>query len=1389
MPRSRQEQKGATPLNSTVHPTTRSVSKQITEADTVQSITDNFQQDIGLILLDNNTDSTTVSNNTDSGEESDIEDNISVNSNSSIILFNLDLDSEMASGLSLQKFSDESCCVPAIWWNLFESYRALHNVDNNKALSVLPLQLTGHASLWFHNLDANTKGNIDNLKAAFLARFSNTKTNQQIYKLQQTSIESSQAYLARVHQLAMGAENLGEAVIVDIAVNGLQPSLKQTVIQKSPKTFEELRNSLEIATNVAECASSNTPCTSQDINAMFSSFLESMKSAVKQEVSEVMAVTPHPTQTQNYPERQETRQYKQEYVCFGCGKSCTNRRLCPAFNVKCFKCDRVGHFKEAHIICDSDTIFIPDSCSNTLNALELNSGLARTVSGTFIPPFHQANIPISVSSIKNQIALLEPLPSLPKMSPAGAKCCVSLDDSNQSCLRIMNPTKDKIFLPANYVVAAVTPVNSEDIISMSEDNDKVQNPDNSKSKVHTEKGQNVLQFDLSNSDLTEEQKDLLTIFLHKNRKVFAENLSELGRTHMYQHVIETDDAPPVRKRFYRQTPQVFEAMNRQIEQMLKYDIIEESNSEWQSPVVMCKKKSGEMSRSFEEHLNHLQLVFDKLISAGLTLKPGKCLFARKEVIYLGHTISKEGVKVDTSKVDAVSSFPVPKNQKQIRSFLGLTNYYRKFIEGYSHITTPLNHLLGNDVPFEWSEKCQKAFDQLKKALCSAPILAYPNMSKPFILTTDASGTAIGYILGKKNGNADCLSRREYSDFQSSSEPEDVIPSVNLTSISSQENSEPLQVNFVYTPTNTIPSVMAVDAENTDDTVIETNPEPTQIQETHTEVMPENIGPLQKECFDFKHVYAYLENGTLPDETKLAKKICLEASQYALLDGILYHFYQPRTRGRKKDLFVKQLACPRQFRNDLLKSYHEIGHFGFDRTYLAIKNKYFFPGMYQAVADFIRGCDSCQRAKPHVHAKRVPLTPMPITDTFARWHIDLIGPFKETKLGHRHVLIVVCAFSKWTEAFPVRSETAEEIANVLHKEVFSRYGSPTSLVSDRGQGFMSKLVAAVTQIYNVKHYFTSSYHPQTNSVAERTNKTVIQCLRTIVDENQSNCAELLPGILMAFRMSPSASSEFSPYHLLFGKEMNLPVDTTLLPKTDINKNLKVHIENIIDCLKIAKRCATDNLKYAQEKQKKRYDKNTALPKFEIQDLVLMYSPKVPVGLASKLHRKQDGPFYIAAKGLNHTYKLRRCEDNKMLKSMINANRLKLYTPPDHRPDQNAPPPDVPRPDPRREEQPNFQNPVPPPNPNNDENVPNPDADISDTDEPVDDGSKQFYDVEKLVQSKKVNNEQQFLVKWVGYREKTWEPEQNLPIQMVRQYLATKTQKGTRRRKRKRNNILH
>ena len=150
------------------------------------------------------------------------------------------------------------------------------------------------------------------------------------------------------------------------------------------------------------------------------------------------------------------------------------------------------------------------------------------------------------------------------------------------------------------------------------------------------------------------------------------------------------------------------------------------------------------SSSFKEHMYPLELVFSKLHEAGLTLKCEKCHFAVEKVLYLGHTITCEGVCMDSSKTDAVRTYPRPKTQKDVRSFLGLCNYYRRFVQKFSKIATPLNQLLQKDKPFHWDDKCQTTFENLKYALMTAP-----DMNVPFILSTDGSGTAIGYILGQR----------------------------------------------------------------------------------------------------------------------------------------------------------------------------------------------------------------------------------------------------------------------------------------------------------------------------------------------------------------------------------------------------------------------------------------------------------------------------------------------------------------------------------------------------------------------------------------------------------------------------------------------------------------
>ena len=154
------------------------------------------------------------------------------------------------------------------------------------------------------------------------------------------------------------------------------------------------------------------------------------------------------------------------------------------------------------------------------------------------------------------------------------------------------------------------------------------------------------------------------------------------------------------------------------------------------------------AKNLDDHNNKLINVFERLRIHNLKIEPDKCEFLKRECLFLGHIISEHGIKPDPKKVTSVLNFPVPKNVKQIKSFLGLSGYYRKFIENYSAIANPMTSLLRKDVKFIWDDNCQRAFDKLKTALCSEPILQYPDFTKEFILTTDASGKALGAILSQ-----------------------------------------------------------------------------------------------------------------------------------------------------------------------------------------------------------------------------------------------------------------------------------------------------------------------------------------------------------------------------------------------------------------------------------------------------------------------------------------------------------------------------------------------------------------------------------------------------------------------------------------------------------------
>ena len=155
-----------------------------------------------------------------------------------------------------------------------------------------------------------------------------------------------------------------------------------------------------------------------------------------------------------------------------------------------------------------------------------------------------------------------------------------------------------------------------------------------------------------------------------------------------------------------------------------------------------------VGKNFEEHLCNLQEVLGRLRKAGLHLKPAKCHLAKREVAYLGYKVSNRGITADPSKVKSVKEFPIPENVKQLRSFLGLASYYRRFIPGFSKIAAPLFNLTHKDTKFLWDSQCQGTFDHLKNLLINSPLLVYPNFAKSFVLETDVSGSGLGAVLAQ-----------------------------------------------------------------------------------------------------------------------------------------------------------------------------------------------------------------------------------------------------------------------------------------------------------------------------------------------------------------------------------------------------------------------------------------------------------------------------------------------------------------------------------------------------------------------------------------------------------------------------------------------------------------
>lgn len=1189
-----------------------------------------------------------------------------------------------------------------------------------------------------------------------------------------------------------------------------------------------------------------------------------------------------------------------------------------------------------------------------------------------VPPFCEMLVPAMTKPKIHRVMLANPLPSLEWQGLAGARCVCQVN-YGQTVFRLLNPSPNSVRLTKGSPIALLS--NVSDIMADDAVNEDVLVVEaNGFEEVHCvsmdvsddeyiQKAKE-LGFDLQSSTCTisPEQARKLMIFLGQNRDVFANDITELGLTHVHSHRIETGDAMPTRQAPYRVNPEKKAEIDKQVEEMLQNDIIEPSTSEWQSPVVLVKKKDGSYrfavdyrqlnkvtrpfsyplpriedifdavgeakatmfstldlasgfwqipldpetshksafcthsgvyafkrlsfgmmnspsafsmvmnevlrgitfkhavvyvddilvySASLEDHLSHLQEIFTRLREAGLKLKPSKCNFATQKVTYLGHNITKEGIEMEEANLGKVKNYPKPKNVKQVRAFTGLCNYYRRFVKGFADIARPLHNLTKKGASFIWDEKCETAFQRLKKAMISTPVvLAHPKFDKPFILSTDASDYAIGYVLGqldekgreqviayggrsltkdeikwhttekeclaiiqginyykvylnngnfkvytdhkalqwldknkdesgrlfrwslqlqphhckiehkagKDNGPADALSRMAHS---------------NNPEVQSVEFREPLITQFTYLQNHlNLPLVGSI---------ISPDPEQSPVQQIQaiTSNVPHNVRQLQLNDPEFSDIVKFLENSKLPKGSRAARRVRQVANSCQMKDGTLYHQYFPSSNIRRKQC-IWQLAVPKSLRNDILLAYHDSpaggGHQGVDKTFAALKAKYYWKSMFADVKIYIQSCEACQQNKRHFHAKPAPLNPLPPVDVFHRWHVDILGPFKKANsfqgAGFQYVLVVVDSFSKWCEAFAMQTMEAVEVAQLLYQNIFCRFGAPHTLVSDRGSNFMSKLVKELCKIFEVTKVATSSYHPQTNSTVERLNSVILQTLRMYIDDKQSNWPDLLSSVMMAYRMAPcTQSTGESPFYILFGRDGRLPIDVAL----DVNKTLaptgRAHMSKFLEGVAITREIARQNSIKAQKRNKQQHDKKAANPAFQLAGRVWISNKKKRKGYSPKLDAKYVGPYYISARKNNCLYKLKRSDNHKSVKSWLHADRLKPYFDPTDRTTNCQETNNNPQ-----SELSQTQNSDEQLGPQNNHDNSTQGTDQNKTQGEVLPAVGVMVNVEKLLRRAYKQGKRMYQVKWEGLSTKTWKYEEELPQHLVRLYNIKYNTKG-------------
>lgn len=565
------------------------------------------------------------------------------------------------------------------------------------------------------------------------------------------------------------------------------------------------------------------------------------------------------------------------------------------------------------------------------------------------------------------------------------------------------------------------------------------------------------------------------------------------------------------------------------------------------------------------HLQHLRQVFTVLQDNGLVINMDKCVFAQSAVDFLGHRVSASSLTPLPGHVDAIRQYPEPQDVKQLQRFLGMVNFYRRFLPGAAGMLRPLTDALaGSSKSLQWSPVMRQAFEDIKAALAGATPLVHPDPAARISLATDASQTHVGGVLQQwqTSGWAPLAffsaklnsAQMKYSTFDRELlaaflavrhfrfylEGREFVlftdhkPLVAAFSRVSPPWTARQQRQLAYLAEFGVQFSHMPGADNVVADALSRPPSslhfPCTVEEdlTHAvELAPSSPSSLPASTPVVSFLDMAVRQIVCHEVSKLKCSPSLQITSVPVGDVFLF--------GDVSTGVFRPLV-PVVLRHAIFSSIHSISHPGIRATRRLVSSRFVWAGLANDVERWTRECLACQRAKVSRHT-RLAAEPIPVpARRFSHIHVDLVGPLPPSR-GFTHLFTVIDRSTRWFEALPLASTTAADCAAALFAGWIARFGVPAQLTSDRGAQFTSAVWRSLCQLLHIQHIETTAYHPQSNGMVERQHRRLKDSLRARC--TSAAWVDELPWVLLGMRSAPREDDSLSPAEAVYGSPLVLP----------------------------------------------------------------------------------------------------------------------------------------------------------------------------------------------------------------------------------------------------------